>query len=63
MKADGLHAKDWALRGEGTSDPFVVLSTDAKYFAKTKVVKESLTPRWEQTFWLLVQVRGSDWAR
>ncbi len=41
----------------GSSDPFAELSTDGKYTATTKCIKNTLSPKWEETFWMLVQVR------
>lgn len=55
IKAEKLLAADWSLRGASTSDPYVELTTDGRYTAKTKVMKKTVNPSWNQTFWLLVQ--------
>lgn len=41
----------------GQSDPFCELTTDGKHSVATKVIRKTLEPRWDETFWLLVQVR------
>lgn len=50
MGARKLTAAD---RG-GTSDPFVVVACEGKKF-KTKVIKTTLTPEWNETFYVAVE--------
>lgn len=46
IEATKLPAKDHS----GTSDPYVVLSVNGKRF-RTKTVKKTLTPAWNETFY------------
>ncbi|KAJ9532490.1 hypothetical protein QJQ45_010556 [Haematococcus lacustris] len=39
----------------GSADPLVELSTDGKQVVSSRTIKNSLTPQWDETFWLLVQ--------
>lgn len=47
----------------GSSDPFVELCTDENHVVATKVQKDTLTPKWGETFWLLVQEPNSQEMR
>lgn len=62
-KATGLLAADINLVGRNSSDPFVELTTDGQHVARTKALKSTLEPVWEQTFWLTVQVCEGGWGR
>ncbi len=43
----------------GKSDPFIELSTMPQSKEKTSVKKKTLTPTWNETKYVLVQVRGA----
>mmetsp|Transcript_47123 Transcript_47123/g.151052 ORF Transcript_47123/g.151052 Transcript_47123/m.151052 type:complete len:764 (-) Transcript_47123:15-2306(-) len=49
MRARNLTAADWNLRGEGTSDPYVVVSCGG-YEVKSKVIDRTLDPVWNEKF-------------
>uniref|UniRef100_A0A7S0RQP9 C2 domain-containing protein n=1 Tax=Chlamydomonas leiostraca TaxID=1034604 RepID=A0A7S0RQP9_9CHLO len=59
IQASGLKKVDVI----GSADPFVEMTTDGKYTATTKVIRNTLEPKWGETFWLLVQEPTSQEAK
>ncbi|KAM3935180.1 extended synaptotagmin-1 [Leptodactylus fuscus] len=62
LEAENLIAKDNFMGGmiKGKSDPYVVVRSGGKS-VQTRVIKETLNPRWDQTFEILVtDVPGQD---
>ncbi|XP_075708253.1 extended synaptotagmin-1 [Rhinoderma darwinii] len=62
LEAENLIAKDNFMGGmiKGKSDPYVVVRAGGKA-VKTRVIKETLNPRWDQTFEIMVtDVPGQD---
>jgi len=53
-KAWGLRAMDGGITG-GASDPFLCIWSNPQRKVETKVVKNTLEPAWEETFYILVQ--------
>ena len=53
LQADGLRVAD----RRGTSDPFVEVAAQASAVHKTRVVPKTLEPVWNETKYVLVQVR------
>eukprot|EP01135_Chromosphaera_perkinsii_P002105 Nk52_evm39s217 gene=Nk52_evmTU39s217 len=49
-EARKLIAADSSLFGKGSSDPFCIVKVGDKYCYKTRTVKKSLTPSWEESF-------------
>ena len=45
--ATGLRAADWALRGGGKSDPYVIIYLNGRQVGKTNVIKKTLNPTWD----------------
>ena len=58
LTADGLPRMDRL----GTSDPYVEVYTMSNVVEKTTVKKNTLTPRWNERLWLLVQEPDSQFA-
>ncbi|XP_069826157.1 extended synaptotagmin-1 [Dendropsophus ebraccatus] len=62
LEAENLIAKDNFMGGmiKGKSDPYVVIRSGGKS-VQTRVIKETLNPRWDQTFEIMVtDVPGQD---
>ncbi|KAG8585766.1 hypothetical protein GDO81_005144 [Engystomops pustulosus] len=62
LEAENLIAKDNFMGGmiRGKSDPYVVVRSGGKS-VQTRVIKETLNPRWDQTFEIIVtDVPGQD---
>lgn len=44
----------------GKSDPYLQFFTDATRKLRTKTKKNTLTPVWDETFYLMVQARAPE---
>ncbi len=55
----GIKAMDFS----GLSDPYIKMWTDDKYECKSRTARKTLKPVWNQTFFMLVQVRGEGGER
>jgi len=58
--AKNLRAADWSFRGKGSSDPYCVCEIEGKeeLCAKTKHIKKTLDPAWNESHELPVYERG-----
>ena len=57
-QATDLRAADWAMGGRGKSDPYATIMLNGREVGKTKTVKKSLNPVWDEVF----QIKVSDAA-
>jgi hypothetical protein len=49
-RATGIRAADWAMGGRGKSDPFATVLLNGRQVGKTKTLKKTLDPEWDEVF-------------
>jgi len=55
VKAWEIRQMDLGWRGHGTADPFVSMWTNPQRKIETKIVRNTLTPEWGETCFMLIQ--------